>query len=323
MDSRKVEGLWNHLHWLSVLAEQGSFTAAAERVGVSKASMSEHIRELERTAGVLLVRRTTRSVQLTEAGERLVNDTRGRYAQIAESFAGIRDSAGVAKGLIRVTAPVAFARQQLVPRLATFFKLHPEVRIQMELSDRLSSLVPDGFDLAIRHSADAPETHVAWTLCNTRSLIVATPAYLQGRGVPLSPSDLAAHDCLFYPRGQGHPTWTFEREADRATGTLERITVPISGLFAANNSEALRDAALDNLGVALLPDFSAQSELQTGRFVQLLPDWQATGTFAKQLYVIRPYGSHVPPAVSVFITYLRQVFAEGFDAKPPIRREHR
>ena len=161
MEQQKVEQLWGHLHWLTVLSQQGSFTAAAERLGVSKAAMSQRVAELERVAGVALVRRTTRSVRLTEAGQRLVDDTRGAFEQIAQSFAQVRDLAGTPRGLVRVTAPVAFARQQLVPLLADFLRQYPEVRIELDLSDRLASLATEGFDLAIRHSATAPDTHVA------------------------------------------------------------------------------------------------------------------------------------------------------------------
>src|SRR5580658_9412833 len=127
MDNEKIEGLWVHLHWLAVLAEQGSYTAAASRLGVSKAAMSQRISELERVAGISLVQRTTRSVRLTEAGQRLVESTRSQYEQIATSFASVRELAGVARGLIRITAPVAFARQQLVPRMAGFLRTHPDV----------------------------------------------------------------------------------------------------------------------------------------------------------------------------------------------------
>src|SRR5471032_3343351 len=115
METQRVEALWTHLYWLTILAQQGSYTSAAARLGVSKAAMSQRIVELERAAGVTLVQRTTRSVRLTEAGQRLVDDTRTHYEQIAESFASVRDLAGVPRGLLRVTAPVAFARQQLVP----------------------------------------------------------------------------------------------------------------------------------------------------------------------------------------------------------------
>ncbi|MGO4327478.1 LysR family transcriptional regulator [Cupriavidus sp. 2TAF22] len=311
MDTRTVESLWTHLHWLTVLAEQGSYTAAAARLGVSKAAMSQRIAELERAAGVALVQRTTRSVRFTEAGQRLVEDTRGEYEHIATSFATVREMAGVARGLIRVTAPVAFVRQQLVPRMSAFLRANPEVRVQLEVSDRLSSIATEGFDLAIRHSAQAPETHVAWKLCETRSVIAATRAYIKLRGLPKAPADLSSHDCLFYPRALGAGIWSFERKAARKPSPGP-VTVTVNGPFSANNSEALRDAALDDMGIALLPDFTAQAAIRAGKLVVILPDWRPVGAFADQLYVVRPYTPHVPRAVALFVTYLRETFADGF-----------
>lgn len=310
MEEQKVEQLWGHLHWLVVLAQQGSFTAAAERLGVSKAAMSQRVAELERVAGVALVRRTTRSVRLTEAGQRLVDDTRASFEQIAESFAQVRDLAGSPRGLLRVTAPVALARQQLVPLLADFLRQYPEVRLELDLSDRISSLATEGFDLAIRHTANPPDTHVAWTLCSTRSLLVATPAYLGRHGSPQLPQELARHNCLHYPRSHETPAWTFE--SNRPAEASERVTVQVSGSLAANNSEALRDAALAGLGIALLPDFSAQASLRAGRLVELLPAWTPVGSFAGQLYAIRPYSAHVPRAVSALVAFLRERLAPGF-----------
>jgi DNA-binding transcriptional LysR family regulator len=311
MEHQKVETLWTHLHWLTVLSQQGSYTAAAQRLGVSKAAMSQRIAELERAAGVALVQRTTRSMRLTEAGQRLVEDMCAPFEQIAHSFSGVRDLAGVPRGRVRVTAPVAFARQQLVPRLADFLRAQPEVRIELELSDRLSSLAMEGFDLAIRHTAAPPDTHVAWTLCQTRSVLVASRAYLRRRGMPDTPDALRAHDCLHYPRAQDTPAWHFEA---RARPAAPRITVPVSGPFAANNSEALRDAALAGMGIALLPDFSAQAALQAGKVVEVLPRWLPVGAFGDRLYAIRPYATHVPHAVTAFVTWLRAELADGFAA---------
>ncbi|NLP62851.1 LysR family transcriptional regulator [Paraburkholderia sacchari] len=309
MDTQKVEALWMHLHWLNVLAAQGSYTAAAARLGVSKAAMSQRIAELERVAGVALVQRTTRSVRFTEAGQRLVEETREEFERIATSFASVREMAEVPRGTVRVTAPVAFSRQQLVPRLAHFSRENPEVRVQLELSDRLTSIASEGFDLAIRHSAQVPETHVAWKLCDIRSVIAATPTYLKKHGIPKTPADLATHDCLYYPRTVGSGVWSFEKTGRRAVQS--RVSVTVNGPLAANNSEALRDAALEHLGIVLLPDFSAQSALQARKLVVLLPDWRPVG-FAAQLYVVRPYGVHVPRAVTRFIEFLRQSFEGGF-----------
>ncbi len=324
MNEQKINELWSHLHWLTVLAQQGSFTAAAARLGVSKAAMSQHMAELERMAGVALVRRTTRSVQLTEAGQRLVDDTRAPFEHIARSFAEVRDLAGAPRGLLRVTAPVALARQQLVPRLADFLREYPEVRLELDMSDRLSSMTTEGFDLAIRHTAAPPDTHVAWTLCATRSVLVASRSYLRRSGTPNSPADLINHNCLHYPRAHDAPVWTFEPIHPATTADLptERITVPVTGSLSANNSEALRDAALTGLGIALLPDFSAQASLQAGKLVQVLPQWKPVGAFAEQLYAIRPYSPHVPRAVTVFVAYLREAFSGGFGEgiEPPSDR---
>lgn len=314
MNEQKTNELWSHLHWLTVLAQHGSYTAAAARLGVSKAAMSQHMAELERLAGVALVRRTTRSVQLTEAGQRLVDDTRTQFEHIAQSFAEVRDLAGAPRGRLRVTAPVAFARQQLVPRLAEFLRDYPEVRLELDLSDRLSSMATEGFDLAIRHTAAPPDTHVAWTLCATHSVLVASRSYLRKHGTPTTPANLVNHNCLHYPRAHDAPVWTFEASKTRSTLPLplERMTVPVTGSLSANNSEALRDAAQSGLGIALLPDFSAQASLQAGKLVQVLPEWTPVGAFAEQIYAIRPYSPHVPRAVTAFVAFLRQALAPGF-----------
>ena len=308
-DERRIEQMWAHVHGLAVLASAGSYTAAAQRLGLSKAAMSQRIAELERAAGVPLVRRTTRSVGLTEAGRQLVEATKGPFEQIGQAFAGVRDLAEQPRGLLRVTAPVALGRQQIVPRLPAFLRAHPQLRIELDLSDRLASLATEGFDLAIRHAAAPPDTHVAWTLCETRSVLVASRAYLRRRGEPATPQALAEHDCLYYPRPGAAPVWQLVPEG-RGRGAT--VSVAVSGVFAANNSEALREAALAGLGIALLPDFSAQQALRSGKLVRVLPLWRAVGPFASHLYAIRPYSAHVPRAVQALVAWLRETLAEGF-----------
>lgn len=314
MNNEKIGELWGDLYWLTILAQQGSYTSAAARLGVSKAAVSQHIAQLEQRAGVALVRRTTRSVQLTAAGQRLVEETRDSFAIIAQSFATVRELSEQPRGLLRLTAPVAFARQHLAPLIADFLRLYPELSIALDLSDRINSLVAEGFDLAIRHIAQPPETHVAWILCPTQTILVASPDYLSRRGTPNSPSELSFHSCLFYPRGPGQSAWSFVPK-DRARRSL-RVTVPVNGLLRVNNSEVLREAALNDLGIALLPDFSAQASLTRGALVALLPDWQPVGAFAEKLYAIRPHSTQVPRSVTLFVAHLRQAFARGFAAEP-------
>jgi DNA-binding transcriptional LysR family regulator len=316
MENQKIQSLWGHLHWLSVLAQQGSYTAAAARLGVSKAAVSQRVAELERAARVPLVQRTTRSVRLTEAGQRLVDDTRASFEHIAHSFEQVRDLAEQPSGLIRVTAPVAFARQQLMPLFTEFLQTHPDVRIELDMADRLRSLATEGFDLAIRHTDRAPDTHVAWILCDSRSVLVATKAYLRRQGTPHTPNDLAKHNCLHYPRAQETAVWRFvplsTKSSSKWGATDQAMSIPIRGSLSANNSEALREAALASAGIALLPDFSAQAALRRGQLVAVLPKWQVDGGFGQRLFAIRPYTPHVPRAVSALVTHLRQALAEGF-----------
>jgi DNA-binding transcriptional LysR family regulator len=302
--------VFSDLHLLTVLAQTRSYTQAARRLGVSKASVSMRIAELERAAGVPLVRRTTRSVGLTEAGQQLVDETQGAFTRIEQSFSGIKDLAGTPRGLVRVTAPVALGRQHIAPLLAGFLRAFPDIRLELDLTDRFVNLAQEGFDLAIRHTHAPPDTHVAWALCETRSLLVASGDYLRRCGSPAHPNDLAAHQCLLYLRDAAGQSWSFEREAGRKGA--ERVSVPVSGSLRANNSEVLREGVLGGLGIGLLPDFTAAQHLGARQLVQVLPQWQPRGFFGERLYAIRPWAPQVPRAVQCFVDHLRQLLARGF-----------
>jgi DNA-binding transcriptional LysR family regulator len=297
------------LHLLTVLAQTRSYTQAARRLGISKASASMRIAELERSAGVALVRRTTRSVGLTEAGQQLVDETQEAFARIEQSFAGIRDLAGHPRGLVRLTAPVALGRQHVVPALTSFLKAYPEIRIELDLSDRFVNLAQEGFDLAVRHIQEPPETHVAWALCESRSVLVASRDYLRRHGTPAHPTELARHQCLLYLRGVAAQTWTFEPEGRRKG---EPVRVAVNGPLRANNSEALREAVLEGLGIGLLPDFTAAAFMGPRQLVGVLPGWQPRGFFGDRIYAIRPWSPHVPRAVQCLVAHLRQVMQPGF-----------
>jgi DNA-binding transcriptional LysR family regulator len=317
MSTDQLSPLVADLHLLTVLASTKSFTEAARRLGVSKASASMRISELERVAGVLLVRRTTRSVGLTEAGQQMVSSMQPAFDRISESYSAARDMVGTPRGLVRLTAPVALGRQHLAPHIASFLKRFPDIQIELELTDRFINLANEGFDLAVRHTSTPPETHVAWVLCDTRSVLVASPDYLQRRGVPAHPSELTAHDCLLY-LGDHAESWTFVRSARNSKSRskpAERVGVNIAGSLKANNSEVLRDALLAGVGIGLLPDFSipaggtAQQQL-----VRVLPDWQVQGFFGERIYALRPWSARVPKAVQCLVEHLRDSFVGGFTA---------
>lgn len=312
--SDTLGALWPQLHALTVISQLGSFTKAAQRLGLSKAAISQRIGELERAVGQTLVQRTTRSVRLTEAGQRLVDDTSESFAQISRSLSAARDAAGQPRGLLRVTAPVALGRQHVAPQLESFFRRYPDVRIELDLSDRVMPLAQEGFDLAIRHTSTPPESHVAFKLCASRTLLLASAGYLKRYGTPQHPADLSQHACLTYLR-PGPTSWLFERTAS-AVVDAERHRVSVAGPLRAGNSEVLRDAALSGLGVALLPDFSAAAAMRSGRLRELLPDWRPLGVFGDSIYAIHPWSSTTPRPVRLLVEHLRTALKTGFGVAP-------
>ena len=302
--------LWQQVHWLGTIAAHGSLTAAAQRLGVSKAAVSHQLAALERRIGVPLVRRTTRTLRLTEAGQRLVDDTAPSFAHIAHSVAAVHDLAAKPRGLVRVTAPVALGRQHVAPHLLRFLRKFPEIRVELELSDRLSNLPQEGFDLAVRHIAAPPDSHVAWKLCDTRALLVASAAYLRRRGMPQHPAALAQHDCLTYLR-PGAAVWMFERAGEQGAEP-QRERVAVQGPLRANTSEVLREAARAGLGIALAPDFSLDMGGRQSPLRVVLPEWRAMGFFGEAIYAIRPWSAATPRAVQLLVEHLRAALAPGF-----------
>lgn len=314
MGTRDFEAALPDLHMLTVIAETRSLTQTARRLGMAKSSVSTRLKDLERTIGVALVRRTTRSITLTAAGQQLVEETRASLAHIEGGIARVKDLAGAPRGLVRVTAPVALGRQHLAPALPKLLERYPDLRLELDLSDRFVNLTQEGFDLAVRHANRVPESHVATVLCETRSLLLASPRYLARRGIPEHPAELARHDCLLYLRDGGSPSWSFERSLRRARAP-ERVSVPVRGPLRANNSEVLREAVAAGLGVGLLPDFTAWSAAASRELVAVLPQWRPVGFFGERLQAIRPWAPRTPRAVQCVIDHLRESLSPGFS--PP------
>lgn len=301
----KIAPLLGDIHLLVVLSQTRSFTRTARRLNISKASVSSRISDLERTIGTPLVNRTTRSVGLTEAGHRLVAESLPALEQIDAGFTAVKDLSDTPSGIVRVTAPVAFGRQHLTPKIADFLRKFPDVRLQLELTDRLVNLTHEGFDVAIRHTSVAPDNYVAKQLCETHSVLVASEDYLRHRGTPTHPTDLTYHDCLLYLGGTRADTWTFIPNSEASQD--KPVLVQVKGPLMANNSEMLREVVLDGLGIGLLPDFSVTSSLNK-KLIPILTDWRVQGFFGNNIYALRPWTPRVPRAVQCFMEYLQTTF---------------
>lgn len=300
---------FSDMHLLTVLAETQSFVQAADRLGISRSSASMRVAALEKAVGVPLVRRSTRRVSLTEAGQQLVDEVRPAFQRITSSFNAAHDLTGTPRGTLRVTAPVALGRQHISPSLGAFLLRYPEVRLELELTDRLVNLAHEGFDLAIRHARHIPDNYVAWELAHSTSTLVASDAYLARRGRPMHPSDLTTHDCVLYTGSPRSLAFVRAGTAD------DPVYVDVSPRFSANNSEVLREVVFSGAGLGLLPDFSLTDGM--GRQLErVLPDWEVQGYFGAHIVAVRPFSPSVPLAVHCLIEHLRAVFERAWRLPP-------
>jgi DNA-binding transcriptional LysR family regulator len=289
------------LAFLAVV-EAGGFTAAAARLGMSKAFVSKQVGALEAALGVRLLHRTTRRVAPTDAG-RLYLD----YARQARELLGDGERAVSAvrtevDGLLRITGPTSFGDGFLVELLADFRTLHPQVRFDVDLSIGTRDLIGDGYDFAIRMTRTLDPSLIARPLGAMRERIVASPALLAARapdGVR-EPMQLSTLEALRNNHFRDEGQWVLERG-------LERATVPVRGTLAINSYIGMRRAALRGLGMARLPRYLVADELHGGRLVELMPDWRLPATPVSLVY---PSREHLPLRARVFRDFVIDWFAQ-------------
>lgn len=248
--------------------ETGSFSGAATRLGISPKLASKYMAELEARLGAQLLHRTTRRLGLTVAGEQLMAQVPDWLDQLDEMQNGLREARRGLSGTIRVSAAVTHGEMVLAPLLRRFREPHPDLIIDLRLSDRFVDLAGEGIDLAIRIGRLDDSALVARKLGRTRLMLVAAPAYLARAGRPGSPDDLARHICIRDTNMRGDGAWPlFDNE--------KPARVPVSGPFLVNSARVARDLAIEGEGIALCPDYAVQASIETGRLEHVLP--QACG----------------------------------------------
>lgn len=285
------------------VAETGSFTAAAERLRSSKSAVSRHVAALEAELGARLFHRTTRSLTLTEAGRGYCERATRILADLDDANLSVSRLQAAPRGKLRVNAPMSFGFLHLAPAIPDFLFRYPDVEIDMIMNDRFVDLVDEGFDVAVRIGALEDSSLVARRLAPMRRVACASPGYLKSRGVPASPDDLKAHDCLCYINVSLAHEWRFVAPDGRPW------PVEVKGRLAANNGDALRAAALRGLGIANLPTFLVGGDLQEGTLVTVLD------TFVPQdmsMSAVYPHARHLSPKVRAFVDFL----AERFGPRP-------
>jgi len=283
------------------VVDAGSFVAAAERLGLSKAAVSRHVAELEARLGVRLLHRTTRKLSLTDEGEVFHARARQLLGDLEEAEAEITSRSREAVGLLRVSVPVSFGILHLGPAWGAFRQRHPKVTLEVSLSDRVADLAEEGFDVAIRIARLASSSLVSRRLATTRMVACASPEYLRRAGTPREPSELARHAVIAYSYWSERDEWEFD-------GPEGKVAVRTTPWLRTNNGDVCRAAALQHQGVILQPTFMIGPDLAAGTLVELLPGYRSLTLGIHAVYQSR---KHLTPKVRLLVDFLVRWFGEA------------
>lgn len=285
--------------FIDVVDSEG-FSAAARKNGRSKALLSKYVRELEDELGALLINRTTRQFSLTEAGHTYFRRASEIVRDIDCLADSVRDSAGDARGRVRLSAPRSFADAEIGQSMIDFMKAYPEISLDVSLDDRFVDLVEEGFDLAIRITRMEDSALIARKLATFDLVLCASPDFLARKGTPAHPSDLAKLPCIVDTNARSRNAWRFEEDG-------RPVTVNVSGPLEANSPLTALRAAEAGLGVAMLPDFNAREAIAAGR---LVPLFQAFIPGDRGIYAVYPHRRYLAARVRVFVDFLARWFKD-------------
>lgn len=276
----------------------GSFTAAADRLGISKALASKYIGQLEEHLGVRLLNRTTRKLYVTEAGRAYYQRCRQLLDDLDELEAAIKDQQDAPQGRLVVAAPTAFGEMYLTRAVADYLIEQPRVSVDLVLADRYVSIVDEGFDLAVRIGELSDSSLIARRLAPARTVLCATPGYLKRAGTPLHPEDLESHSCIIDTNIPNEDSWPFQQQG-------QRFNVKVKGRFHVNNAVAVREMMLSDQGIGLCPTHVVGEDLRHGRLKVLLQEYEA---FNYGIYAVYPHNRHLAAKVRTFVDFLIKRF---------------
>jgi len=286
---------------LVTVVETGSFSKAAERLGIAKSVVSRRVSQLEELLGVQLLQRTTRSQSLTTPGRQFYEQATRILAELDEAEQGIVDASAALRGSLRIAAPLSFGLLHLSVAVNEFLCEHPAIEIDLDLNDREVNLVEEGFDMAVRIGKLSDSTLVARRLGNVRFVTCASPDYLARHGVPQHPQDLSTHIGLHYSNVPLKQTWTF-----RGDGRGPLVAIP--GIrMRANNGDVLAAAAAAGLGIVVSPTFIASKFITDGHLQTVLDDYSRSPV---GIYAVYPPGRLMPRRVLVFADFLAERFGD-------------
>ena len=278
--------------------ELGSFSAAGEALGMSSQLVGKHVQTLEQQLGVRLLNRTTRRQHLTDIGSTFYERVKIILAEVEAAEALAAETRAVPRGCLRINAPVTFGIHALSPRLPDYLRTYPEVSINLSVSNRYVDVIEDGFDAVFRVGELSDSSLIARSLAPYRLVLCAAPAYLSAHPSIRSPLDLAQHECLGFAHSELRTNWTFD-------GPDGRVTVPVSGRLMVDSGESLLPITLAGMGLLLQPLELVQNELETGRLVEVLPEYKVP---TRPMHILYAPDRRITPKLRSFIDFAVTTF---------------
>ena len=297
MDTNKIITLLPDMAAFVAVVETGSFTKAAQTLGITPSGVSRQVSRMETVLSAVLVERTTRRQTITAVGMAVYEQCRNMLDSAKEAVVASEANTTEAKGRLRIAAPDAFAKQVLEPLILEFIALYPEISLHFQVTDlRLDPAYQD-VDLVF-NIAEQPHEHlVCKTLGRVRSILCASPQYLAEQGTPISPDDLVTHHCLPLGFFDGDNVWSFTQGDKKADITVD-------GRYINNDADMRLNGVKQGLGIALFPDFVVQEALGNGDVIEVLKDWQLKSDFQGGVYMQFSAMRFMPNKLRVFIDFM-------------------
>jgi len=287
----------------AAVVEASGFTAAAERLGLSRAAASKHVQQLEERLGARLLNRTTRRVSPTEAGRAFYQQCRRILADLDDAERAAGELHNEPRGELRVIAPTNFGLAEIGTAIADLIVTYPRLHINLTFNDRVTDPIEGGYDIAISvgRPRGTSSSLIVRKLNTSRRILCAAPDYLSRRGVPKKPEDLSGHDCLSYSYLEEPDEWhLIGRDGERV--------VKVSGPIVTSHRQVLRTAAVRGLGIAYGPIIFFHDDLEAGRVVRVLPQFQLPEA---TIYAVYPAGRQLSAKVKAFNDFMARYFAEN------------
>jgi DNA-binding transcriptional LysR family regulator len=299
MDTNKLIPLLSDMAIFVTVVEQGNFSKAAKKLGVTPSAVSRQISRLEDALGIKLLQRTTRQLALTESGTITFDYCKQMVESADQAVNASRSATSTVSGLLRVSAPKSLANKVLRPLFVEFLKCYPDIQLHLKVTDRILDPIHDGVDFLI-HINDYPiEALVNVKIGRVEQVLCASPDFLKNHTLPTHPDDLKYLACICLGENMADNRWRFSHKN-------QQTTIQVTGSYLLNHSEMRRDAIEQGFGVGPLPDHIAQQGIETGKLIPLLKDWQLQGSYHGDICLQYVQSKYMPNKNRVFIDFMKQ-----------------